>query len=75
MQRCHIPVRRELEERSQRSQPRVAAANGVVPLGLKMVEECQDERGRHVRQLHRRGRLVQSRLREAQERQERIPPC
>ena len=67
VQRRHVAPRRELEERTQRCQPQIAAAHRVVPLLLQVVQERQDQIGFDVGQAQCRGRLAQTLLGEVQE--------
>jgi hypothetical protein len=57
VQRRHVAPAGELQERTQRGQPQVAAANRVVSLALQMIQERQDQIRLDVDQLQLLGSL------------------
>ena len=72
MQRGHVAPAGELQERAQRGQPQVAAANRVVPLVLQVIQERQDQLGLDVGESHGRRRLAQLAAGEVQEQHQRV---
>ena len=72
LQRCHVPVRGELQERPQCRQAGIATAHGIVSLAFQMIEEGHDQLWRDVGQRHRGRRLAQARLGKVEEQHEAI---
>jgi len=62
----------ELQERSQRREPDVAAARRVAPALLQVVQEACDELWLKVGQLNSNGRLAQGLLGKAQQQHEAV---
>ena len=73
LQRGHVAMHSELQERAQRRQAGITATHAVVPLAFQMIKEGHDQIRRNLGQSDRRRRPAKARLGKAQEEHEGVP--